>query len=172
MLVAVALLLATAACGSDDAKAAEDDPAAWKAYDAKMATWVECLKANGLTEVRYRGHSTAVMNPKMEVEGIPTEAWNSHAAWDKCRPQQPTDSDRPVPFVSNELPPELLQEERAVAKCLRGKGFTDYPDPEAKPDPAKSPTRYDNQKENPIPGLDQAWKDCRRELGLKDQAGG
>jgi hypothetical protein len=167
LLIAAALLLATTACGNADA-VDTDGPAAWKAYDAKMATWVECLRANGLTDVRYMGHNTGVVEAKMELEGIPQGTYLTHEAWERCRSKQPTDTDRPVPFLVDGIPPEELKELRAVAKCMRGKGFTDFPEPDATSDP-QHPTRYDNAKENPIPGLDQAWKDCRRELGLKAQ---
>jgi hypothetical protein len=163
------LLFATAACGEKDAG---EDPAAWRAYDARMATWIECLHGNGLPEVRYRGHSTSVRNPKMELESIPDGAYETHAAWERCRPQQPGDADRPVPFQHYETPPEALREELAVAKCLREHGFPDYPDPDPDPAPDRSPGKYDNVKAGDMPELDKAWKACRKQLGLSDMSGG
>jgi hypothetical protein len=144
-----------------------DTTGAWKDYDAKGLAWAKCLQDNGLA-VTYRGHRDNAENPLNELSGVDYRDKNN-PAYAKCRAQQPTDSDRPTPFMVMTLAPDELQRQLVFAKCMRKHGFADFPDP----NPAnREPNKYDDIKPGVDPAYDKANVACSKEAGFVEGNGG
>jgi hypothetical protein len=185
-VVGAALVIGCAACGTKSkpgvASAAGQNggPAAsgaaratsWAAYDKKEEEYAACLRDHGLPNVRYTGHKDSATSPDDEMSGIPADANKVvYPAFEKCTVKGPGRGDRPEPFAEYTMPAAELEQQRAVARCVREHGFPDYPDPDPHPGPG-SPNKYSNNKAGQNPKLDEAFKTCRRQLGIPEPTGG
>ncbi|MFG1779000.1 hypothetical protein ACGFIR_00285 [Micromonospora sp. NPDC049051] len=168
-VVGIGLVLGCVACSTGAESSAGSGAGQWQDYDRKMESWLGCLRANGMPDAKYAGHHSSAMNAKMEIDGIPSGAIDSHAAWAQCRAQQPAEADRPEPYLKYEMSPEELKNLRAIARCVRERGFADYPDPNPNPE-YQTPGRYNSLKK--LPEVEKAYKDCVKELGIPMPDGG
>ncbi|WP_432828726.1 hypothetical protein [Dactylosporangium sp. CA-092794] len=152
----------------------ETDPQRWKVYDAKGETWAACLREHGLPNVKFRFHLDNAETAIMELDGYDHVTDVNSPALEQCKSLQPTDSDRPKPFMKPyTMDPEQVKQQLALAKCMRENGFPDYPDPVTDSSHPRKPSKYDDNKA----GVEQPWskvmRDCVKQVGIPDsQPGG
>lgn len=125
------LLLGTAGCGSDGSGDGRAKTAAKKADDMKkLRDYAKCMRENGMPDFPDPNADGGIMfqsggSGKDENKSVDLDG-KMKAADSKCRHLMPNGGKPLKPD------PKQLAEQRAMAKCMREHGVTDFPDP--KPD--------------------------------------
>jgi hypothetical protein len=169
----VATAATNGAAQTGSAGAGSAGATSWTAYDAAMTAYAACLSDHGLPGVRYAGHKASALELYQEMSGLPAGTTDRYvpefgAAVQACKDKLPQRDLRPEPYAKPTMDPSDLADARAMAKCIREQGVSDYPDPD--PDPEKNGSqKYMDAKPGMYPKVEAAGKVCEQKLGITDK---
>jgi hypothetical protein len=119
----VAALVALSACGATGQGASQaTQPSAHSSEAAVLRQFVDCVRAHGVPDFPDGSiDSHGVVSFPDSAPDIPGSAVNACQAFFNRLPPQPT--------ASPPVPQQLFQELLSFARCMRGHGVPDWPDP-------------------------------------------